>query len=76
MEAKPVTLHGKQYWKVEDTVYVKSGDKLIEVDHFDEDGNPVINNVWSEETPNANGGQDCTVHVNCLQIAGTRHEIG
>lgn len=76
MEARPVILHGKQYWKVKDKIYVKSGDKLLKVKHFDADGKPVIDGVWSEETPNAAGGQDCTVHVECLRIAGTRHEIG
>ena len=53
--------------------YVRMGDKLVPVDHFDADGNPVIG-CWSEENPNANGGQDCTVHVQCLQIAAAPHK--
>ena len=53
--------------------YVRIGDKLIEIDHFDADGKPIIG-CWSEETPNANGGQDCTVHVECLQIAAAPHK--
>lgn len=56
--------------------YVRMGDKLIPVDHFDENGKPVIVAVWSEETPNANGGQDCTVHVPCFQIAGKVQKPG
>ena len=48
--------------------YLRVGDKAILIDHFDENGKPIINEVWSEETPNAKGGQDCTVHVSCLQI--------
>jgi len=54
--------------KHEDKDYVKIGDKLVEVDHLDAKGKPVLK-TWSEETPNANGGMDCTVHVECLQIA-------
>ncbi len=49
--------------------YVRMGDKLVEVVGFDQQGKPVLK-TWSEETPNANGGTDCTVHVECLQIAG------
>jgi len=55
--------------------YVKVGDKLVEVDHLDKDGNPVFK-TWSESKKNATGGMDCTVHVECLQIAGKRQEIG
>lgn len=62
-----ITIKGK--------TYVKIGDKLAEVDHLDERGKPVFK-TWSEETPNANGGTDCTVHVECLQIVGKRQEIG
>ena len=54
--------------KVKGKDYLKIKDKLVEIDHFDENGKPVIG-VWSEEKPNATGGMDCTVHVNCLQIA-------
>lgn len=53
--------------------YVRIGDKLVAIDHFDADGKPVIG-CWSEETPNANGGMDCTVHVDCLQIAAVPHK--
>lgn len=56
-----ITIGGKDY--------VKIGDKLAEVDHLDANGKPVLK-TWSEETPNANGGLDCIVHVECLQIAG------
>jgi len=55
-----ITIDGKNY--------VRIGDKLVEVDHLDASGKPVLK-CWSEETPNANGGMDCTVHVPCLQIA-------
>lgn len=48
--------------------YLRVGDKAILIDHYDADGKPVITDTWSEETPNASGGQDCTVHVRCLQI--------
>jgi len=68
-KATPVTLHGRKYWKVGNDVYVKVGGNLAKVDHFDANNNPVIK-TWSEETPNAAGGQDCTVHVECLKIAG------
>lgn len=57
-----------QLVKVGEKNYVKMGDKLVEVDHFDENGKPVLV-CWSEQTPNANGGVDCTVYVPCLQIA-------
>lgn len=58
---------------IEGKKYVKIGDKLVKVDHFDANGDPVIG-CWSEETPNANGGMDCTVHVSCLQIAAVPHK--
>lgn len=58
-----ITIEGKNY--------VKIGDKLAEVDHLDENGKPVLK-VWSEEKPNAEGGMDVTVHVECLQIAGRK----
>ena len=44
--------------------YVQIGDKLVPCDEYG-----VITGIWSEETQNAAGGQDCTVHVPCLQIA-------
>lgn len=54
--------------KLDGRDYLKMGDKLCFIDHYDANGNPVLG-AWSEETPNATGGMDCTVHVNCLQIA-------
>ena len=59
--------------KVDGKDYVRMGDKLVEVDHLDTNGNPVLK-CWSEEKPNAAGGMDCTVHVECLQIAATPHK--
>jgi len=56
--------------KIGDKNYVRAGDKLIEID---ENGHPV-HECWSEETPNANGGVDVTVHVPCLQIKSTQHK--
>lgn len=53
--------------KVQGKDYVRVGDKLIEVDHLDEAGKPVFK-CFSEETPNENGGQDVTIHLECLQI--------
>lgn len=64
--AEIVTHEGKQY--------VRQGDKLIEIDHFDQNGVPVFSS-WSEETPNAAGGMDCTIHVNCLQIASETQDL-
>lgn len=58
---------------IDDKKYVRIGDKLVEVDHIDTAGKPVLK-CWSEETPNANGGMDCTVHVECLQIAAKPHK--
>ncbi len=55
--------------KVNGKDYVRMGDKLVPVD---ESGQPI--GVWSKETPNAAGGQDCTVHVPCLQIAPEVHK--
>lgn len=54
--------------KIDGKDYVKMGDKLVEVDHLDENGKPILK-TWSEEIPNAAGGMDCTMHVECLQIA-------
>lgn len=53
--------------------YVKMVDKLVEVDRLDADGKPVLK-CWSEEIPNATGGMDCTVHVECLQIVTTSNK--
>jgi len=74
-QAKPVVIHGVQYWKVGEKLYVKIRNSLAEISHFNENGTPVLM-TWSEETPNANGGQDCTVHVECLQIAAKPHKPG
>ena len=54
--------------------YVKIGDKMALVDHLDANGNPVIS-TWSEEKVNENGGTDCTIHVNVLQIAGEQKKL-
>lgn len=59
--AEILTIDGKKY--------VRIGDKLIEVD---ENGQP--KGIWSEETPNAQGGQDCTIHVPCLQVVTEQHK--
>ena len=66
MAKEILTIEGKKYLRV--------GDKAVLIDHFDEGGKPVITGVWSEETKNDAGGQDCTVHVPCLQIAGESHK--
>lgn len=58
-----VTIKGKNF--------VRMRDKMLEVDHLDANGNPVLK-TWSEEKPNANGGMDCIVHVECLQIAAKK----
>ena len=60
--------------KIEGKSYVRVGDKLVEIDYFDEQGKPVLK-CWSEEKPNANGGMDCTVHVSCFQIAAKQLKI-
>jgi len=54
--------------------YLRIKDKLLFIDHFDKDGRPVIG-CWSEQTPNAQGGFDCTVHVQALQIVSTPPRI-
>lgn len=56
--------------------YLVVGDKAIPIDHFDENGKPVMTECWSEETPNANGVQDCTVHLECLQIVAEPQKLG
>lgn len=56
--------------KVDGKSYVRMGDKLVPVD---ENGKPL--GVWSEETPNDSGGQDCTVHVPCLQIVCSKPKL-
>lgn len=53
--------------------YIRFGDKLVKIDHFDSEGTPVIG-CWSEETKNESGGQDCTVHVPCFQLGAARHD--
>jgi hypothetical protein len=63
-----LTIDGKKYLRI--------GDKAVLIDHFDGAGKPVVSGVWSEETPNAAGGQDCTVHVPCFQIAAATPKIG
>lgn len=56
--------------KIDGKDYMRVGDKLIEVD---KNGKP--KGVWSEEIPNATGGVDCTIHVECLQIACSKPKI-
>lgn len=58
-------------FEVDGQSYVVVGNKAIKVDHFDKQGNPVIT-CNSKETKNANGGTDCTVTVDCLQLAGRK----
>ena len=53
--------------------YVKIKDKLAEVDHLDAKGKPVLN-TWSEEKIKPDGTKDCTVHIECLQIAGATNK--
>lgn len=60
--------------KVNGKDYVKMGDKLVEVDHYDEKGKPVFR-TWSEEKIHSDGRIDCTVHVECLQIAASKPKI-
>jgi len=57
--------------KINGKNYVRLGDKLLEVDHLDTNGKPVIK-VTSEERKNPDGSVDCTVHLPCLQIAGKK----
>ena len=56
--------------KVNGRNYVRVGDMLIPCN---KDG--VVENVTSEQTPNANGGMDCTVHVHCLKIASSQPKL-
>lgn len=60
--------------KVDGKDYVKMGDKLVEVDHFDENGKPVLK-TWSESKTHPDGRIDCTVHVECIQIAASKPKI-
>ena len=55
--------------------YVKIKDKLVEVDRLDANGKPILK-TWSEETKHPDGRVDCTVHVECLQIAATPNKPG
>ena len=55
------TINGKSYLRVKD--------KLLEIDHFDTRGKPVIKTT-SIEKANAAGGTDITICVECLQISG------
>lgn len=61
-----VTVNGKQY--------LRMGDKLVEVDHFDENGKPVLK-TWSEKKTHSDGRIDCTVHVECLQIVCSKPKL-
>lgn len=57
-----LTIDGKKYLKVRD--------KAVLIDHFDENGKPVIKVAYSEEVTTPDGKKDCTVHIPCLQIEG------
>jgi len=56
-----ITIEGKNYARVKD--------KLVEVDHLDGNGRPVLK-TRTEETVRPDGRKDVTVHVDCLQIMG------
>lgn len=55
--------------------YMKLGNRLIEVSSFSAEGKPVIK-CSSEQTPNANGGMDCTITVPCLRLANKQNKLG
>ena len=55
--------------KIGDKEYVRVGDKLVEIDRFDENGKPVVK-ATSTEVRHPDGRVDVTVHVPCFQIAG------
>jgi hypothetical protein len=57
-----LTIDGKKYLKV--------GDKAVLIDHFDENGKPVVRAAYSQELKGPDSRKDCTVHIPCLQIAG------
>lgn len=59
--AKIVQINGKPH--------VVIGDKAVPCDE-----NGVIKQCWSEETKNAAGGVDVTIHVPCFQIAAKPHK--
>jgi hypothetical protein len=48
--------------------YIKIGNKLVQVDHLDTAGKPVIK-ATAEEIKHPDGHVDVIVHVPCLQIA-------
>jgi len=60
-----------QIFKIQGRNYVRVGDMLIPCN---KDG--VVENVTSEQTPNASGGMDCTIHVHCLKIASKQNKLG
>jgi len=74
--ANPVKRFGKQYWDVNGQIYMKVGTKLIRVDGFEADGTPICKSTWSETKKNAQGGQNCTVHVECFEIGAAQHKPG
>ena len=52
-------------------LYIRVGDKLMEAEI--KNGVAVVKST-SVETPNAQGGMDVTVKVNCLKIEGKTNE--
>lgn len=58
----------KKYVEIEGRQYVRVRDKLVEVDHIDAKGKPVV--VCTSKTVRHDDGRiDCTVIVPCLQVA-------
>lgn len=55
-----LTIEGKKYLKV--------GDKAVLIDHFDENGKPVIKAAYSEELTNPDGSKNCIIHMPCFQL--------
>jgi len=53
--------------KIKGKSYVRMGNRLVEIDRIDDNGNPVIK-ADAEEIPREDGGQDVIVHVHCLKI--------
>lgn len=59
----------EKYVQIGDKNYLRIGDKLVEIDRFDENGKPVIT-ATSKEVRHDDGRVDVTIIVPCLQIAG------
>lgn len=65
----------KKYVEIEGKKYVRIGDKLVEVDHLDADGKPVIT-CTSKTVRHDDGRIDCTVIVPCLQCRAEPKQPG